>query len=282
MASFRIHAPSDTAPQPRFWRDARVKDQLSRAIQRVRGDIPQYEDADVEVYLWGWTTQEIDPSKVNVLWVIGHPDLLLSHSSELRNIPWRNVFCASKRFCSKVEAALGVKNVEYLPCPAPYRESSPPPSRIEFDLSFIGNKDPAKNRHLMEKAFEEFPSLVYGPGWEELGRGEYIDWRDFPSVWNNSLITPYTHHKDMAREGFVADAALDAIVHSNALLISDFNRGFDDLGFDHIPNFDGEDYPLCEMIKHFKKNPSQRGDLVEKMREVAREWTYSKVAGMIL
>lgn len=262
--AFAIHVPSDTARDSHLWRDSRIKEALSQELQK-QGHFYSDLDPDVAIYLWGWIVKPIQPGCKNVLWVIGHPDLLQKHIEEIRMVQWSGVFCSSRSYCRKLEKQ-GIP-AEWMVCPGADRP--PFTHKPEYDLAFVGNSDPAKGREALVPVFNRYKSNVVGP-FPGASMPE-INWRGMQEVFNSGRIVPYTHHKDMAREGFVADAVLDVAKNSGALVLCDSNPGVYDLNIP-FPLWSSPE-ELYDQINHYLENEDLRLELVTRCRVAASKYT---------
>ncbi len=267
--AFAVRAPSDGAIDSNLWRDSQVKDALMRELQ-LRGHTVSDVNPKVAIWLWGWIAKPILPTSKHILWVIGHPDKILPHVEEISQISWAGIFCASKSF-SQILADKISQPVEWLPCPGADR---PPFShKPEFDLAFVGNSDPAKNRGTLVPVFNRYSSNVVG---NFPNATPFVTWPGMQDVFNSGKVIPYTHHADMSREGFVADAVLDMMKNSGALVLSDVNSGFDDLG---IPaaQWDTPEQ-LYKEIDFYLENEDARIEKVTRCRVAAAKYNMAYVA----
>jgi len=281
MATFKIYSPSDGALGEHTWRDFWIRAELADALVDAGASIT-YGEADVNLYLWGWVNRPIRAEQNNILWVVSHPDLLLQNIEVIKQ-GFRKIYCSSSRFCRRLKVEHQI-DAEWLIAPAPSRPA------IEYnpdhELSFVGNADPAKNRPALASVLRSHNSLVWGGGWKDLVgssfMGDYIPFPDLSTVWNRSYIVPYSHHADMLREGFVADAALDVAANSGALLVSDDNPGFKDI-------FNPAKYPkwkdaggLSRAVSYYLSHEPERAEKAAGMQRAAQMFTYEWAAQRLL
>ncbi|MHC4811754.1 MAG: CgeB family protein [Planctomycetota bacterium] len=269
----RINSPSDDYPGSQLWRDDQVRKALSTRLS-ARGHAMVTEDPEVDLWLCGWMVRTPDPAIKNIVWLMGHPDRFLEALPTLETLPLLRIFCASQTFAAQL-AAKGL-DAHDLPCPPPDRPRitySP-----KYALAFVGNADPRKRRPMLRSCFNEFPSLVIGQGWGD-DYAEFTDWDGLHLAWNQARIVPYTHHMDMAREGFVAEAALDVMANSGALLLSDHNHGWENLGIP-VPQWKTE-AELRAMIVHYLEDERDRARLALECQEKARELDYEHAATVL-
>ena len=268
-ASFSINTPADMAVDAYYWRDYRLKEALSLALQS-RGYTYSFTDPSLCVWLWGWIQRPILPGPGHILWVIGHPDFLQDHIEQVSQVQWARVYCASLPYCEKLSFQMD-REVEWLPCPGADR---PPFShKGQYDLSFVGNADPSKGRDLLVPVFNKYSSNVVG---NFPGATPHISWPGMQDVFNSGKIIPYTHHKDMSREGFVADAVLDMMKNSGALVLSDTNSGFDDLNIPAAQWSTPEE--LYKEIDFYLNDEDARLSKVTRCRGAAAKYSMAHVA----
>ena len=268
-ASFSINTPADSVSDCLLWRDYFVKEALTQALQD-KGYRYSFTAPDVSIWVWGWISRPILPGPRHILWVIGHPDALMPHIEEISQISWAGIFCASKSFTKILADRLG-KPVEWLPCPGADRGSFS--HKPMFELSFVGNSDPAKGRDTLVPVFNRYSSNVVG---NFPNATPFVSWPGMQDVFNSGKIIPYTHHKDMSREGFVADAALDMMKNSGALVLSDANSGFDDLSIPAAQWSTPEE--LYREIDFYLDNEEARLAKVTRCRVAAAKYNMAHVA----
>jgi hypothetical protein len=279
---FRVFTPSDGQPNEHIWRDAWVRSTLVEALKAEGADYSAEPVCDLNIYLHGWVNRPIDPKQNNVLWLIGHPDIFLEILEKQRReflSAFSRIFCASLRFCEKLRREHKVE-AEWLVCPPPPRGDCM--YRPVHELAFVGNCDPAKSRPKLTGVLRAHDSVVYGAGWRKAlnnshWRADYIDFAQLDQVWNSAQIVPYSTHEDMRREGFVADACLDAMANSGALVLPDHNSGFESLGIDAVKTW-GEEEQLAELVRRYLFNEPERGPLQATLRRQAARFTYEHVA----
>lgn len=288
MISFKIHSPHQTSGWSAPWqtRDYWVAHTLGEEMTSAGGRIV-YGDSDIDIYLWGYINEDVNPLHNNILWVIGHPQNILDFLKEKPRIVtsvFRHIFCASKSFCERLRNEFNI-DAKYLVLPAPTRPGCTVEYDAEFDIAFVGNADEDKGRRKLLPLLEDSNSVVYGGAWESLltgtaCHGKYIPWCELPNVWNSARIVPYSTYEDMRQGGFVADACLDAMVNSSALVLPDRNSGFEDLGVD-APQWDTED-ELRDLVSYYLREASHRQQLSRHQGKAASVFTYNYAARMLL
>lgn len=288
MIKFKLHSAHQTCKWPVPWttRDYWVAHTLGEMMTDSGGRIV-YGDADIDIYLFGFINEDVNPNHNNILWVIGHPQNLLDllkRKPGIINRLFRHVFCSSVNFCERLQNEYDV-DAKWLVAPPPPRKGSDSSVCAKYQLAFVGNADQNKSRHKLAPIFSEFQSIVYGARWgsllpKSIWRGNYIPWEKLPEIWNSASIVPYSTHEDMRQEGFVADACLDAMTNSNALVLPDKNQGFGSLGLD-TPQWETEE-ELRELVKYYLNDELNRRHLADNQKKAALAFTYKHVANVFL
>jgi hypothetical protein len=288
MIKFKLHSAHQTSNWSAPWtsRDYWVAHTLGEVMTDSGGQIV-YGDADIDIYLLGHINEKVNPKHNNILWVIGHPQNmlgLLARNPGIINRLFRHVFCSSVNFCERLQNEYDV-DAKWLVAPPPPRKGPDSPVAAKYQLAFVGNADQNKSRHKLAPIFSEFQSIVYGSMWDSflqkpVWRGNYIPWERLPEIWNSASIVPYSTHEDMRQEGFVADACLDAMAHSNALVLPDRNKGFGSLGLE-TPQWETEE-ELRELVKYYLNDELNRRRLADNQKKGALAFTYKHVANVFL
>ena len=225
MKTFKIHSVHLSPEWPAPWtsRDYWVAHELGEALHRA-GARMVIGDADIDIWMWGWIETAVNPRDNNIMFVFGHPAMLVDMLAERRDEmsdAFAKWFVASSKFSEHLKERFGL-DTELALLPGPSRPSiSYEPT---YDLAHVGNIDPRKRRKVLATSLRSHSSIVYGRGWDSLlGRhaGDYVHWSKLGEVWNSARIVLHSAHVDMVRWGFTADAVLDAITNSEALVLAD-------------------------------------------------------------
>lgn len=241
--------------------------------------------ADVSIWLWGSINESINADANNVLWVIGHPQTLLTVLSSQRAdfaTAFKHIFCSSQSFASKLSEHFKL-SAEWLACPAPLREQVYT-AEPKYELTFIGNADPAKGRPELASILLARRSAVYGEGWSlSLGdthKSAFLPWADVPVALANAKLIIASEHVDMREHGIVSDAALDWCLNGSALCLPRANKGYAELGIDTPQWSDMSE--LASLVKAYLGDEDARVKAKEAQRAAASEFTYDHVAGRML
>jgi len=227
-----LNLPSPAGARGDRWGDTHFADALADALRGLGQDVvsrrrgahtsgPVHLD-DVSLALRGLRPIPPTPGRLNVLWVISHPE-----DVDPREFEGYDVVCAASTRWSADMAARTGRRVTPLLQATSFRtpeagsagESSTP------EVVFVGSTDARRHRALVWHAVEAgVPLAVYGRGWEELPdgvwRGDYVDNHRLPEIYRRHGIVLADHWPDMARHGFIANRVFDAVA-SGARVVCD-------------------------------------------------------------
>lgn len=215
------------------WGDTHFVSALSGALEQRGQQVVTYRHSahhsrasafdDVALCIRGLDKAIPSPGKLNVLWVISHPDAV--STDELRAFDM--VFAASDSWAASASARSGRDVVTLLqPTSA---KSAPDPRQPLGDGAvpvFVGITFPDRERPIVHDAVAAgLPVQVHGSGWD--GRlppgtlaSEYVDNDDLLRLYRSHGLVLADHWGDMARHGFLANRLFDA-VSSGARVICD-------------------------------------------------------------
>jgi len=226
-----IKLPSAPGRSGDLWGDTHFADALAAALGALGQDVvtsrrdahgvgPTHLD-DVSLALRGLYPIAPAPGKVNVLWVISHPDDVTPEELDGYDL----VFAASHPWSTLMSDRCGREVTPLLQASEFDRPAAGEGDRSDPSLVFVGNAGGSRERPLVHTAVEAgVPLAVYGRGWEDLPagiwRGEYIDNDLLPDLYHRHGIVLADHWPDMARHGFVANRVFDAVA-SGARVVCD-------------------------------------------------------------
>jgi hypothetical protein len=178
---------------------------------------------DVVLVLRGLEAAAHHPGKVNLLWVISHPELI--GAAELA--AFDHVFVASTTWAEKVAAGGQDRVTALLQATDPQRFS---PEVAVPDtghrLLFVGNSRRGvyrpSVRHLIEAGVDV---AIYGRGWEEFVDPRHVKGLQIPNerlaaAYRSAGVVLNDHWDDMRESGFVSNRLFDAVA-AGARVISD-------------------------------------------------------------
>jgi GT2 family glycosyltransferase len=228
-----IKLPSTPGHWGDDWGDTHFADALARGLRRLGHDVvtARYGAHDtaagqldnVSLALRGKYALRPAPGKLNVLWVISHPDEV--EPDELDGFDL--VFAASHRWSALMSARLG-RTVTPLLQATECDPGTPSPGAFAArrpEALFVGSTHEERDRRLVFQAVEAgIPLEVHGRGWEELPPGvwqsDYVPNHELGELYRRHNVVLADHWPDMARQGFIANRVFDALA-AGAYVISD-------------------------------------------------------------
>jgi len=210
------------------------------ATQQGAGD-------DVVIVLRGLSAWKPVASKINLLWLISHPDDV--PLSELD--AYDHVFVASESYAEVLRRRLGDRVSPLLQCTDPAlfhdggeRDAAADPAAVP-ELLFVANSRGVR-RPIIDDAVRAGVDVgVYGSRWDGLIpekqiRGTYLPNERLRHHYANAKIVFNDHWQDMKREGFVSNRIFDAGA-CGATIVSDDVPGMADLFGDAVATYRNAD-----------------------------------------
>lgn len=236
-----IKLPSIPGPRGDVWGDTHFANSLAGALRRLGQEVVTYRHGthsssashldDVVLGIRGLDVIVPQPGKVNILWVISHPDDVTPE--EL--LGFDLVYAASVTWSAEMSRRSGrpvlplhqAVDIQNLP-------SSDVPITDTPRPVFVGGTHAGRHRQAVLDAVEAGVDLViHGPGWQEGPAkdhvaSEYVANSELPALYRSHGLVLADHWPDMARNGFVANRVFDAVA-SGARVISDDVPGIEAL-----------------------------------------------------
>ncbi len=235
-----IHIASPGGAHGDRWGDTHfaeaLRDALERAGQaavvhrRQARETPAAAYDDVSLVIRGLDRVRPVPGKVNVLWVISHPDDV--SVDEVREFDL--VFAASYAWSRKMTDRSGRQVRPLLQATAPERFTSdvePVPHGVPV---FVGGAHAGRTRWMVNAAVEAgVPLAVYGSGWDGLLpdgvlRGQYVGNHELAAHYRGATRVLADHWELMAREGFLQNRLFDAVA-TGSRVVSDSVDGVEEV-----------------------------------------------------
>jgi len=220
-------------PGPRgdVWGDTHFAAALSDALGRLGQQVvvdrreaynrPTAGIDDVKLVLRGLEEVPVSPGRVNLLWVISHPDLV----TDRELVSYQCVFAASEAWARRVTA----RGYPVLPLlqatdPALFHPGARDES-LHDDVLFVGRSRNVLRPIIRDAVAAGLEPVIFGDGWEafDLGhlvRAHYLGPEDVAVRYASSGIVLNDHWADMARDGFLSNRLFDAAA-SGARVVSD-------------------------------------------------------------
>jgi GT2 family glycosyltransferase/spore maturation protein CgeB len=264
-----------SSPQAELWGDVHFGRSLARALRscgfaskvHVLAKPRDFsaDSADVMLCLRGLTRHGPRHDRVNVLWIISHPDRVTPQECAEYDL----VFCASR---PKTEALReeGIQAL-FLPQATDGRRfgRAEPDQRLATDVLFVGNTR-GQSRPAVEWALEQgLPITVVGSGWE--GRlpdgvlaASYFPNEELGNLYASAGVVLNDHWPDMARAEVVSNRIFDVLA-SGGVVVSDRNDGIDELLPGVVPTFSSA-VELREIVERLLAHEGERAALAARGR----------------
>ena len=232
-----ISLPSTAGHWGDDWGDTHLAESLARALRDCGEDVvtrrrdahetgPTHLD-DVHLAIRGRFPVRPHPGKINVLWVISHPD-----SFRGAEVEGYDVLCAaSPTWAEELARTTGRPVLTLLQATEVTESVGRRPRRPE--ALFVGSSFPDRDRPIVREALDaKIPLAVHGRGWDSLPdgvwRSAYVANDQLPELYAEHVLVLADHWPDMARHGFVANRVFDAVA-AGAHVASDPVAGIDAL-----------------------------------------------------
>jgi hypothetical protein len=224
------------------------------------------------------------PGKLNLLWVISHPDDVTPEELAGFDVvfaasdPWsRDMSLRSGRPVHLLHQAVDAAHL-------PPRDAPRPSHRTPV---FVGANHAGRHRHAVHDAVDAGIGLVvHGPGWEDTPAADRVASQrvpndDLPTLYRQHGLVLADHWPDMAVNGFIANRVFDAVA-SGALVVSDDVTGIEEPFSGAVRVYKSVDHlrQLCspEGREQFPSDDS----LSEIAHRVAQEHSFDRRAGVLL
>ncbi|UJP06179.1 MAG: glycosyltransferase [Nitrosomonas sp.] len=233
------------------WGDYHFALGIKRALERkgyfVRIDILPYWEGglsasdDVVIVLRGLSRYKPQPTAINIMWLISHPDEV--SIAEMRE--YDHIFVASESYAARFKGQLGDKISPLLQCTDPdifypdFDESLEIPGVL-----FVGNSRGQRREVVQHALGAGIEFGVYGSGWQnilppERILGDYIPNSELRRYYSSTKVVLNDHWPDMRAEGFISNRIFDAGA-CGALILSDSVDGLNSLFDDAIYEYNAE------------------------------------------
>lgn len=228
-----IKLPSPGGEKGDRWGDTHFADSLAVSLRALGQEVVTYRHEahanpaagfdDVVLGIRGLDVIGPVPGKVNLLWVISHPDDV--EAAELAGFD--GIFAASAPWAAGMSARSGRKVDVLLQATDLRRRAdlTQPVGTGERPV-FVGGTTPSRDRAVVLDAIAAgVPLEVHGPNWigklpRERIASPYVPNEHLMDLYRRHGLVLADHHADMAEHGFVANRLFDAVA-SGARVISD-------------------------------------------------------------
>lgn len=240
-----IKNPAPSGPKGDVWGDTPFAGQLARALRNLGQEVvvdrrgaferPSESLDDVVLLLRGLGRYTPLLDRVNLTWLISHPDLVERSDHH----GWDRIYVASAPFAERMAREWGAPAVALPQAtdPAVFHPGLAEPDTGEQVL-FIGNSRRQARPLVMAAVEKELPLRVYGADWEDLIPAKYIAGQFLPNdrvgaAYRAAGFVLNDHWADMARDGFLSNRLFDAVA-AGARVISDAVPGLGEVFGDAV------------------------------------------------
>lgn len=228
-----LRSPANGGEVGDLWGDTHFLRSLGRGLAKLGQEVVTFRHGahsdpataydDVVLGIRGLDQIAPVPGKINVLWVISHPDLVTP--DELRGFDL--VYAASAPWAARMTARAG-RDVKVLlqATDADLRADMSSPVGDGSHPLFVGGAPRDRGRPIVEAAVAcSLPIAVYGPYWEGkipdgLHLGSYVPNTQLMQLYRDHGLVLADHWDDMRDEGFLANRLFDAVA-SGARVVCD-------------------------------------------------------------
>ncbi len=211
-------------------------------------------DADVVISLRGRHRVKVDPAKINLIWLISHPDRVEADEYE----DYDHVFVASDIYAQTLRQQLSTP-VSVLHQATDHRLFKPfDDIKRRSDCLFVGNSRREYRRMVHWCIEKNIPLSLYGGGWKEvvspdLVKAENIANADLARHYAQHLILLNDHWDTMRDEGFLSNRLFDGSAVGTPIF-TDGVRGLSEVFGDTITVVDSPE-DLQAMVARCLKDP---------------------------
>lgn len=216
----RIKISAPNLKEAQLWGDYHFAVAMCASFERLgylanvdTGDTwygPANDDADVVLTLRGRHRFKTDPDKINILWLISHPDRIPDEEYE----EYDHVAVASDLYAAHLDVrGLASVSVLHQAVDATRFSIKSGVSRARECL-FVGNSRREYRSMVRWCLQENIPLSLYGGGWEgilpdTMVRGPGVDNADLPELYSRHLLLLNDHWDSMRINGFLSNRLFD-------------------------------------------------------------------------
>lgn len=234
-------------PRGEHWGDVHFAADLARSLRRLGQEVvvdprtstqrPTSGLDDVVLVLRGLDEVDPQPGRVNMMWVISHPDMVTPTELARFDI----CFAAGAPWAQQMtdEGDIPVRTLLQATDPERFHPGVAEPDTGEAVL-FVGGSRRQMRPIVRDSIAAHVDLAVYGGGWRgeyELPTGvlraEYLPNQVVPAAYRSAGVVLSDHWADMAEAGFLSNRLFDA-VGAGARVISDDVPGIEDVFGDAV------------------------------------------------
>lgn len=280
------------------WGDTHFANSLARSLRRLgqsvqidrrdSRDRPSRSQDDVVLTLRGLEQVAPDEGKVNLLWVISHPDEVDAAEAARHQA----VFAASPSWAEQRTADWGLPVTPLLQCTEP--EFFHPGRTLDGaadgagdGVLFIGNARRGLHRPVVEWAAEAgVQPRIYGTGWEETPLAPCLAEIGVPNDqvgahYATATVVLNDHWDDMRRQGFISNRLFDAVA-CGARVLSDPIDGLAELFDGCVVSCDSAEQARAALTADPDRVWADRGQRLAVAERVRAEHSFDRRAEVLL
>lgn len=217
--SIRIKISTPNLKEAPMWGDFHFANSLAASFERLGHQAgvdcadawyAQTAHEDVVLTIRGRHRVKIDPGKVNIMWIISHPDRI----PDEEYADYDHIAVASDIYAEELRAR-GLPSVSVLHQATDATLFYEDPSRKRKPAAlFVGNSRREYRTMVRWCVQKQVPLELYGGGWEgvlpaEMLRGASIANADLPNVYGRHLLLLNDHWDSMRMNGFLSNRLFD-------------------------------------------------------------------------
>jgi len=229
-------------------------------------DDPAGDGFDVLLALRGRPLPEPDPSRLNLIWLISHPEE--TSAEELNR--YDRVLVASRRHAERLREEVEPPVEPLLQFTDPELFHPAPGATARHDVAFVGNWRGVYRRIVWDAIEAGHPPALYGRGWDLLAPehavAEHVPHAELQRLYASCAILLCDHWDDMRRLGFVSNRVFDALACGTFVLADDNPALAEELP-GAVPTYSSA-AELGELIERHLDDPEARRQMAERGRKM--------------
>ncbi len=238
------------------------------AIVQVSGEAgdPLGESMDVLLVLRGRATGEPKPGRLNLLWLISHPEEV--EPAELER--YDRVLVASRPYAQELASLIRPPVEPLLQFTDPGVFQPDMNAEQKHPVAFVGNWRGEFRRIVWDAIQVGRPPALYGRGWDllvpEHAIAEHFPHQELASLYSACEILLCDHWDDMRRHGFISNRVFDALA-CETFVIADDNEAIAEELPDAVPTYSSQ-ADLREKLDRYLADPDERRRMACRGREL--------------
>lgn len=274
--SIRIKISTPNLKEAPMWGDFHFANSLAAAFERIghqanvdTADMwyAQSTQEDVVLKIRGRHRLKTDPSKINIMWVISHPDRI----PEDEYADYDHVFVASDLYAAELTAR-GLPSVSVLHQATDATLFKNDPSRVRKQAClFVGNSRKEYRTMVKWCVQKSIPLELYGGGWDGVLpdgvlRGVSVSNNELPDFYGSHMMLLNDHWDSMRENGFLSNRLFDGSGVATPIL-TDPVEGLADVFGDAISQANDVD-SFADILRDCLENPAPYLEKAQRAHEI--------------